>query len=81
LIDLSFAFVIMIFKEISTIPMATTWVFIGLLGGREFILAYTRTDDTHNKRYKKAVHIIFKDLALATIGILISLIFVGLSRI
>jgi len=81
LIDLSFAFVIMIFKEISTIPMATTWVFIGLLGGREFILAYTRNNDIHNKRYKKAVYIIFKDLALATIGILISLIFVGLSRI
>jgi len=80
LIDLSFAFIILIFKEISTIPMATTWVFIGLLGGREFILAYAK-NDANNERYKKAIQIIFKDLTLATIGIVLSLIVVGLSKI
>jgi hypothetical protein len=80
LVDLSFAFIILIFKQVNSIPMATTWVFIGLLGGREFMLAWIRRDK-EDKRYKNALHIIFKDLTLATIGILISLILVGLSKI
>lgn len=80
LIDLSFAFIILVFKEISTVPMATTWVFIGLLGGREFILAYIK-NKKDDRDYRQAAFLIFKDITLATIGIIISLVFVALSRL
>src|SRR5690606_27202263 len=40
LVDWGLAFLLIGFKAISTIPMSTTWVFLGLLAGRE--LALTR---------------------------------------
>jgi len=39
-IDLSFAVVLLFFKELNNIPMSTTWVFLGLLAGREIALNY-----------------------------------------
>ncbi len=38
IIDLLLALVLFFFKELSNIPMSTTWVFLGLLAGREIIL-------------------------------------------
>ena len=35
IIDLSFAVILFFFKELNNIPMSTTWVFLGLLAGRE----------------------------------------------
>lgn len=35
-IDFMYAIILLIFKEWSNIPMSTTWVFLGLLAGREF---------------------------------------------
>ncbi|MFK7839106.1 MAG: hypothetical protein AB8B83_02145 [Bdellovibrionales bacterium] len=40
-IDLTFALLLIIFKEINNIPMSTTWVFVGLLAGRELAIATT----------------------------------------
>ncbi len=39
LIDLQFAIVLLVFKEWSNMPMSTTWVFLGVLAGREIELA------------------------------------------
>lgn len=39
LIDLSYAFVLWYFKMHNNLPMSTTWVFVGLLAGRELALA------------------------------------------
>ena len=39
IIDFMYAFILLIFKEVSNIPMSTTWVFLGLLAGREFAMA------------------------------------------
>jgi len=39
LIDLFFATILLVFKEWNSIPMSTTWVFIGLLSGRELAIA------------------------------------------
>lgn len=39
LIDLQFGIVLLIFKEWSSLPMSTTWVFLGVLAGREIELA------------------------------------------
>lgn len=39
IIDICFAIILFVFKELSSIPMSTTWVFIGLLAGRELGIA------------------------------------------
>ncbi len=59
----------------STLPMSTTWLFIGLLGGRE--VAINITKDSTLKRKKgivKALRMIGKDLLYALIGLLVSAI-------
>lgn len=38
IIDFMFGIILMIFKEYSKIPMSTTWVFLGLLAGREIAM-------------------------------------------
>jgi len=40
IIDLSFAVILLFFKELNNIPMSTTWVFLGLLAGREMTIKY-----------------------------------------
>ncbi|MEO0883878.1 MAG: hypothetical protein AAFY34_14275 [Pseudomonadota bacterium] len=40
LIDLIYAIILYIFKEQSNIPMSTTWVFLGVIAGRELAIAY-----------------------------------------
>ena len=39
-IDLAFGIILYFFKELNNIPMSTTWVFLGLLAGREIALRY-----------------------------------------
>lgn len=39
IIDFCFGLVLMLFKEWSKIPMSTTWVFLGLLAGREIAMS------------------------------------------
>ena len=40
IIDFIYGIVLLVFKEWSSLPMSTTWVFIGLLSGREFAISY-----------------------------------------
>lgn len=49
IIDLIYAFVLVFFKEINTLPMSTTWVFIGILAGREIAL-YNRLKHRSSKK-------------------------------
>ena len=45
MVDGVYFVILLIFKEWSNIPMSTTWVFIGLLAGRQFaIRAVNRVD-------------------------------------
>ena len=39
IIDLFYWLILYFFKELNDIPMSTTWVFVGLLAGREFAIA------------------------------------------
>ncbi|XBQ16709.1 MAG: hypothetical protein ABL308_02270 [Oceanicaulis sp.] len=39
-VDFMFGIVLMYFKEINDIPMSTTWVFLGLLAGRELAISF-----------------------------------------
>lgn len=59
----------------STLPMSTTWLFIGLLGGRELAISITRSQlKKRKKATRRAIKMIGKDMLYALIGLLISLI-------
>lgn len=71
IIDLVYGIVLLIKTLDNTIPMSTTWVFIGLLGGRELAMGLTRSGD--GRTVKQAVRLMFKDILKVTIGLLVSL--------
>lgn len=70
IIDLSYGLILFVFGNISSIPMSTTWVFIGILAGREMAISYL----LHKTRIKETYGVIFKDLAKVNIGLVISII-------
>ena len=76
IIDLTYALVLLYFKELNPIPMSTTWVFIGLLAGREIAIRYRMT----NRLSKEAMKDIGMDLAKVTLGLLVSVVLVYLIK-
>ncbi|CAN5460072.1 hypothetical protein BH23BAC1_BH23BAC1_02630 [soil metagenome] len=75
IVDFIYAILLFYFKSISTIPISTTWVFIGLLGGRELAISFTKKRRKKmNKSLKASFHMVGKDLSYALIGLIISLI-------
>ena len=44
IIDFFYAFILLYFKQYNDIPMSTTWVFVGLLCGRELAIATVVAD-------------------------------------
>lgn len=75
IVDFIYAILLFYFKALSTIPMSTTWVFIGLLGGREVAISLTKK--RHKKKAKSlrnSFKMVGKDVTYATIGLLVSLI-------
>lgn len=44
IIDLVYAFILLYFKQYNDIPMSTTWVFVGVLCGRELAIATTNRE-------------------------------------
>ena len=75
IIDFVYAGILLYKLTISTIPMSTTWVFIGLLGGRELgIRLRENVSGAERKgRVQKAFQMIGKDVGLATIGLIVSM--------
>ena len=70
-VDFIYACLLYYLKVISTIPISTTWVFIGLLGGRELAINIKLYS---NGNYLKALKMISKDALYAGIGLIVSLI-------
>lgn len=70
LIDLCYGLILFFFKELSSIPMSTTWVFIGLLSGRELAM-YTRITDY---KFKNVFPIVGKDLLRLLFGLAVSIL-------
>ena len=70
LIDLIYCIILFYFKLHSKVPMSTTWVFIGLLAGRELGMSIMKTGD--NGLYK-SILLGLKDLVFALIGLIISI--------
>ncbi len=71
IIDLVYAFILYYFKQMNQIPMSTTWVFIGLLGGREFAMSVVKAND--GRTVRQALALMLKDLAFVFTGLVISL--------
>ncbi len=71
LIDLIYAGILFYFKLHSKIPMSTTWVFLGLLGGRELAMSLRGCS---GQDWKSACKMMAKDTSLAIIGLIVSLI-------
>ena len=70
LIDLIYCVILFYFKLHSKVPMSTTWVFIGLLAGRELGMAIMKTGDNS---LLKSVKLGLKDMSYALIGLIISI--------
>lgn len=68
-IDLIYALLLLFFKELNNIPMSTTWVFVGLLTGRELAIA-----TAHRKKYNftYVFPLVAKDFGKMMIGLTIS---------
>lgn len=73
IIDLIYACVLLVFKYINNIPMSTTWVFLGLLAGREIALTLL---SKHQEPYRTTFRLVLKDILRASAGLAISLIIV-----
>ncbi len=69
LIDLVYAFLLLYFKQLNNIPMSTTWVFIGLLCGRELAL---NTYLTKKGNLKQVFPIVAKDFLKLLVGLVVS---------
>ncbi|MCC5921492.1 MAG: hypothetical protein LAT68_14010 [Cyclobacteriaceae bacterium] len=74
-VDFIYAIILFVFKTLSNVPMSTTWVFLGLLGGRELAIALGKNrKKKRRKSTRKAFRMVNKDLMNAGIGLLVSLI-------
>ena len=69
LIDCVYACILIYFQTVNNIPMSTTWVFLGVLAGREIALYNRLRFITEKKVYK---HLI-KDLTKAIVGLAVSI--------
>ncbi len=75
IVDLVYACLLYYLKVVNTIPISTTWVFIGLLGGRELAISYMKKNkEARTKGLLKSWKLIRKDALYAAIGLIISLI-------
>ena len=72
-IDLIYAVILYVFKIQSKVPMSTTWVFVGLLAGREMAMAI-RKSNSNNRGIRGAMQLMAKDLLYVAIGFIVSLI-------
>jgi len=70
IIDMVYALVLIFFTQINNVPMSTTWVFIGLLGGRELGMYFS----IRHKNGKLIKKLIIKDLVKVAIGMAVSLL-------
>lgn len=73
LIDFTYVILLIYKLFVSPIPMSTTWVFLGVIGGREIAISLSRTKEGE-KHKKKAWKMILKDFTYALIGLVISVI-------
>ncbi len=69
IIDLTYGIILLVFKQMSEIPMSTTWVFLGLLAGREIALTFM----VKHRPMREAFVIAAKDMGKAILGLAVSI--------
>ena len=70
-VNFVYALIIYFFKVQSKVPMSTTWVFLGLLGGRELAMNLVKVSE-HG--LSTTMKMIGRDLLYASIGLIVSII-------
>ena len=70
IVDFIYCIILFYFKLHSKVPMSTTWVFIGLLAGREVAMAIRNTGDNS---LLTSFRLMMKDFSFAMIGLIISI--------
>lgn len=70
IVDFIYALVLMYFKELNDIPMSTTWVFLGLIAGREMAIALVAS----LRNRLEALWDVVSDAGRALIGLAVSVI-------
>lgn len=70
LVDFIYGLILVLFKEVNDVPMSTTWVFLGLLAGREIAISYI--SGLRSKR--EAAHDVLTDVARAGFGLAVSVV-------
>ncbi|MDW5290353.1 hypothetical protein [Formosa sp. PL04] len=74
IIDLCYGLMLFLYGNYNSIPMSTTWTFIGILAGREIAINYLLNKNKLKNSYK----LIAKDFAKVNIGLAISIFIVYL---
>jgi len=76
IVDFVYAIILFYFKIYSNVPMSTTWVFIGLLGGRELAIALGKVGKERKRKTLvfRAYRLAKNDVVKAFIGLVVSLI-------
>lgn len=72
IVDFAYAIILFVFKNLSNVPMSTTWVFIGLLGGREIAMNFIARK-SKPKQKKFILKMVWRDALFAFIGLIISI--------
>lgn len=70
IIDFVYAIILLYFKELNSIPMSTTWVFIGLLSGREVAISTL----SKYRKVKTLFPLLRKDFWKLIIGMTVSIV-------
>lgn len=70
IIDFVYAAILFYFKMHSKMPMSTTWVFIGLLGGRELAMAIRHAS---RRGPRQALRLIVRDVGYVSFGLAVSI--------
>lgn len=73
LIDMSYVILLIYKLFISTIPMSTTWVFLGIIGGREIAISLARKKKGKKHR-QRALGLVTRDFTYAIFGLLVSVL-------
>ncbi len=73
LIDFTYVLLLIYKLTISTVPMSTTWVFLGVIGGREIAINLARRKRGRTHKWK-ALRVIGRDFGYALIGLFISVV-------
>ena len=77
IIDFIYGIFLFLFGNINSIPMSTTWVFVGILAGRELSITYL----LEKSKIKHTYIIIAKDFGKVNIGLAVSVIVIFLIQL